>query len=366
MAAGIEPAVLDEALRQIKRAESYSVTPVLTLRHLAHLTGTEFPYLRGIIQRQLDPYSEFSRPKREPGRVRIIASPNPVLMDIQRWLLAHIFENIHPHRASFAYQRGRSAVQCAEAHLGATWLLKFDLHDFFHSISEREVYGVLRAVGYNRLVAFEISRICTRLPQQWARDAWWRYPTIRSYNGNRPGFLPQGAPTSGAVANLVARPLDDRLWEVAENHGLTYTRYADDLTFSALHSLDRTTVTRCVSDITQAVYQSHFQVHRKKTRIVPPGQRKLVLGLLVDGDRLRIPIPTRKRIEGHIRGVATFGLVAHVEHAAFSSLGGFVRHVDGLLRYARGVDRDWSEPLARRWEEILSAEGITALDRQQW
>ncbi|MER7667952.1 reverse transcriptase family protein [Kitasatospora sp. NPDC096128] len=358
--------MLDEALRQIKRSESYSVTAVLTLRHLSHLTGAEYPYLRGIVQRQLDPYTEFSRPKREPGKARLISSPNPVLMDIQRWLLANIFERISPHQASFAYQHGRSAVQCAERHLGATWLLKFDLHDFFHSISEREVYRILQAVGYNRLVAFEISRVCTRLPQQLARATWGRYAAIRSYNGNRPGFLPQGSPTSGAIANLAARTLDDRLWEIAENHGLTYTRYADDLAFSALHRLDRAAVSRCVSDITQAIYQSHFQVHHKKTRILPPGQRKLVLGLLVDGDRLRVPIPTRKRIENHIRGVATFGLAAHVEHAAFSSLGGFVRHVDGLLRYARGVDRDWSAPLAERWEEILSAEGITALDRQQW
>ncbi|MGW5181784.1 reverse transcriptase family protein [Streptomyces cyaneofuscatus] len=309
----------------------------------------------------------FSRPKREPGKVRIIASPSPVLMDIQRWLLSNVFDRVRPHRASYAYQPGRSAVQCARRHLGATWLMKFDLHDFFHCVSERAAYHVLQTVGYNKLISFEIARICTRLPGGEARGFTRnRHPTIDSYPGWAPGFLPQGAPTSGAIANLAAQALDGRLWEVADRYDLVYTRYADDMTFSTLRHLDRATVTRCVAEITKAVHQSHFRVHRKKTRIIPPGARKIVLGLLVDGDRLRMPVPARQRLEAHIRGSSAFGLTAHVEHAHYSSLGGFIRHVDGLLRYAQGVDRTWAGPLAERWEAVLQVEGVTTQDREHW
>jgi RNA-directed DNA polymerase len=358
---------LDEVLAQVRRSEGYSVTPILTLRHLAHLTGAEYLYLRGIVQRQLDPYVEFSRPKREPGKVRIIASPSPVLMDVQRWMLSNIFGNVRPHSASYAYQSGRSAVQCAKRHLGATWLLKFDLHDFFHDIREPSVYRVLRSVGYNRLISFEMARICTRLPHPGSRSFnWYKYPTIGSYSGWAPGFLPQGAPTSGAIANLAAQTLDERLWKVADRYDLVYTRYADDMTFSTARHLHRATVTRCIADITQAVHRSHFRLHRKKTHVVPPGARKVVLGLLVDGDKLRIPVSVRNRLEGHIRGAATFGLPAHVAHAKYVSLDGFVRHVDGLVRYARGVDRAWADPLAERWEAVLSAAGVTEVDRQIW
>ena len=324
-------------------------------------------YLREIVQRQLDPYSEFSRPKREPGKVRTISAPSPVLMDIQRWLLSNIFERIRPHQASFAYQPGRSALQCARRHLGATWVLKFDLHDFFHCINEQDVYRVLRTVGYNNLISFEIARICTRLPNGEKRGhTRYRYPAIGSYAGRAPGFLPQGAPTSGAIANLAARALDERLWEVANRYDLVYTRYADDMTFSTLRHLDRATLTRCVADVTKAVHQSHFKMHRKKTRIVPPGARKVVLGLLVDGDRLRIPVPARRRLEAHIRGAQIFGLNAHIQHHGYSSLGGYVLHVDGLLRYAQGVDRVWAAPLAERWGAVLAAAGVTAQDREHW
>ncbi|MDT0379403.1 reverse transcriptase family protein [Streptomyces sp. DSM 42041] len=358
---------MDEALTQIRRAEGYSVTPILTLRHLAHLTGAEYLYLRRIVQRQLDPYTVFSRPKRTPGKVRTIASPSPVLMDLQRWLLSNVFERVRPHRASYAYQPGRSAVLCAKRHLGATWLLKFDLHDFFHSVDERAVYRVLRTVGYNKLISFEIARVCTRLPGGETRAITrFKYPTIDSYPGWAPGFLPQGAPTSGAIANLAARELDDRLWEVADRYDLAYTRYADDMTFSTLRQLSRVTVNRCIADITKVVHRAHFRVHRKKTRVIPPGARKVVLGLLVDGDRLRMPVPARQRLETHVRGAATFGLTAHVEHARYSSLGGFIRHVDGLLRYAQGVDRSWAGALAERWEAVLKVEGITVLDRERW
>lgn len=357
--------MLDEALAQARRVEGYSLTPVLTLRHLAHLTGAEYYYLREIVQRQRDPYSVFSRPKREPGKVRTIASPNPVLMDIQRWLLTNIFERIQPHRANYAYQRGRSAVQCANRHLGASWLLKFDLHDFFHCVDERDVFHVLNAVGYNSLISFEVARICTRIPDGRPQAETKRsYPVIDSYDGKPFGFLPQGAPTSGAIANLAARALDESLWDIADRYGLVYTRYADDMTFSTLRTMDRPLVTRCVADITKAISQCHFRVHRKKTRVVPPGARKVVLGLLVDGDRLRLPVPARKRLESHIRGAATFGLAAHVNHAGYSSLTGFVRHIEGLLRYAHSVDRIWSSPLAAQWESVLKAGGVAAETRE--
>ncbi|WP_327437518.1 reverse transcriptase family protein [Streptomyces sp. WAC05374] len=364
---GVTSSVIDEALEQMRRVRSQGLTPVLTLGHLAHQTGAPYLYLRRVVQRRQDPYTEFSRPKRERGKSRTIAAPAPVLMDVQRWLLTNVVSPIPAHGASYAYQQGRSAVQCAQLHLGASWLLKFDLHDFFHSVNERTVQSILRAVGYNSLVSFEMARVCTRVPGgiTWPhiRSA---YQAIPGYSAPVLGYLPQGAPASGALANLAARPMDEALSSVADRYRMTYTRYADDMTFSTLRSLDRSTLTRCVSEISAAVSDARFRLHRKKTRVVPPGARKIVLGLLVDGERLRLPRHTRRGLEDHVRGVAKFGIGAHVEHAGYSSLQGFVNHIDGLLAYGHGVDPAWSKPLAAQWEHLMNAAGLTAQERRLW
>jgi RNA-directed DNA polymerase len=103
------------------------------------------------------------------------------------------------------------------------------------------------------------------------------------------GHLPQGAPTSPRIANLVARELDAALMVVAESHGLTYTRYADDLTFSThQHNLNRSAVRDVIGKVCSAIAANGFTPNTAKTTVSPPGTRKIVLGLLVDRDKPRL------------------------------------------------------------------------------
>ena len=123
-----------ERSRQLDRG----LTPVLTLGHLAFLTGASYGYLREIVERRRDPYVEITRPK-STGGVRKLASPEPALMAAQRWVLRHALPTIDLHPATYAYREHRSIVDCAGQHLGATWMVKMDLHDFFGSIGEQRV-----------------------------------------------------------------------------------------------------------------------------------------------------------------------------------------------------------------------------------
>ncbi|TBL43333.1 RNA-directed DNA polymerase [Verrucosispora sp. SN26_14.1] len=372
---GVPDVVVEAALEQIRRVRAVNLTPVLSLKHLAHLTGASYIYLRETVQRKRDPYVEFSRPKRAEGQLRTISAPDPPLMAVQRWILQRIFSRLHPHSASYAYQAGRSARQCAEQHLGARWLLKFDLHSFFHSINERAVFGILAGQGYNRLVSFEIARLCTRyaghvrglnFSKFRATASWPHHFTIPSYSVPWLGFLPQGAPTSGAIANMTALQLDELLSDVADRYGLVYTRYADDLTFSTVGRLARSAARRCVGEVQAATAQAGFQLHQRKTRVVPPGSRKIVLGLLVDSDCVRLPADARSRLETHVRGVARFGLVAHAQHWKYNSLTGLIHRVDGLLAHARDVDPLWVAPLWRSWNDALEAQGFSDVEFRQW
>ncbi|MGX6608609.1 hypothetical protein ACWKSP_41845 [Micromonosporaceae bacterium Da 78-11] len=103
----------------------------------------------------------------------------------------------------------------------------------------------------------------------------------------------------------------------------------------------------------QAITDCGFAVHDKKTRLTPPGARRIVLGLLVDGDRVRLPKKTRTRITTHIHAAEKFGLREHQIARGFTSALGLARHIDGLLAFASDIDPDWTEDLRNRWHRTL-------------
>lgn len=358
IAQGHSPDVVARASAVRSRLLARGVPPILTLKHLAQQTGVSYGYLRDIAERVRDPYVDITRPKRDGG-VRRLSSPEPVLMEVQRWLLDQVLSGISNHPASHAYQRGNSIVKCASKHLGARWLVKFDLHDFFSTIEEQRVYNLLLSLGYTKLMSIEIARICTRLPGS-RTDGYQNfelYRTIPSYVVGHQGVLPQGAPTSGALANAIASPLDEKLQNLAASRGMAYTRYSDDLTFSAGPRFDRGQATALIAHVRNIVQDQRFLLHDKKTRIIPPGARPVVLGLLVDSHSVRLRPEYKRRLTVHIRGVHNHGLENHTNHRGFESIFSFVNHIDGSLAFAAGVERDYARNARIAWEAALAKSG---------
>lgn len=359
MKRGVPHHVLDRAISQMGRSDAHGSGPILSLNHLAHLSGGSHRYLRRIVQRRVDPYTDVVHKKRN-GASRPISIPEPVLMDVQRVILRRALKSLSLHPRSFAYQRGRSIVDCARLHVGARYLLKFDLHDFFGGISEKRVYQVFLGRGYSKLVSLELARLCTRAPV----DAGW-YPresadtrtAISSYLVGKQGRLPQGSPTSGALANAVATPLDHALSDLAESSALVYTRYSDDLVFSGSGPFHRREAASVVQEVAAIVSRNGFTLHGKKSRLIPPGARHVVLGLLVDENEVRLLPEFRRRVEVHIRGVRQFGLAHHVASRKFQSIFSFVDHVHGCLAFAKDVDPVWSAKMRSVWMDALAENG---------
>lgn len=356
LAAGRSPELLELFTRRAYETEQYGITAVLTLKHLAHQTGADHGYLRNIIGRTIDPYTEFLL----QGKRRI-SSPNPPLLAVQKWVLTNILSRVSCHPASFAYERHKSIVKCARRHLGASWLVKLDVHDFFASIDELRICQVFTELGYIPLVSFEMARLCTRQGIGALHRAAWaksvshaQYTVIKKYRTSAGlGFVPQGSPTSGALANLAMRDIDVRIAEAVEGTGIVYTRYADDIVFSTSGSYSRKEASELIRIVDELLGRSGFLRHEKKTRVVPPGARKIVLGLLVDGDRVRIPVDARNRILNDIRGAERFGLHMHAQHRGFSSTIAFGEHLAGMLAYCHDVDPEWTAPLWQRWTKVL-------------
>jgi hypothetical protein len=172
------------------------------------------------------------------GAVRVLEAPKPRLKALQRLLLARVLHGVPPHDAAHGFQPGRSVATFAAPHAGQGVVLRMDLEGFFASVSAGRVYGILRTAGYPEPVAHCLAGVFTTvLPRSaWARvprpadellEAHWRL-------GRRLAVphLPQGAPTSPALANLAAHRLDVRLTALAQSWGGAYTRYADDLALS--------------------------------------------------------------------------------------------------------------------------------------
>ncbi|WP_157220415.1 reverse transcriptase family protein [Flavisphingomonas formosensis] len=312
--------VLDAALAQAGRAEASGAPAILTLMHLAKRMDVSHTFLRSVVgSKEGTHYREFHISKRDGGGRRI-AVPSPELMAVQRWIVREILRDRPVHPASFAYARGSSIYACARQHAGAGWLLKLDIHDFFESISEKSIYRVFREIGYGRLVAFELARLCTRpwvAPPRGTRAARSVANASRRgiefYRRDLTGYLPQGAPTSPMLSNLVFRVLDERLSQLAARNGLIYTRYSDDLTFSGPASgFSRANAAAFIGQVRELLATRRFRLHERKINIVPPGGRKVVLGLLVDRSVPRLSRELRNRLEDHVRSAIPPAMVVRI------------------------------------------------------
>lgn len=277
------------------------------------------------------PYVDFEVPKQRGG-VRIISAPRAPLRAIQRTIYTNILAKVPVHEAAHGFVPGRSTVTNAAPHLGARLLLKTDIRDFFPSIHYWRVRGMFATFGYDERVAGVLASLCTRRP-------------VVDRNGQRvvvwPGLMPQGAPTSPAIANLVCLRLDARLTGLAESIGARYTRYADDLSFSfhdpeAVEQLD---VGRTFWWIDQILQQEGFAEHAGKRQVLRPNRRQLVTGIVVN-EKLTVPRPARRQFRALLHNCRKHGVDSQARGRA-----DFADYLRGYAAYVQMVQPE----LGARW-----------------
>ena len=198
---GYSKKVIQNILSSSFEKESVNLTYIHSLKHLSHITGVHYVFLREIIERRTFPYETYSVRKKDSS-YRKITAPNDELKLIQKWIAKNILINIKPHWRCFSYHKDASILKCAQEHLGAKWLIKLDIKNFFGSIQEGQVYDVFESRGYNPLVSFEMARLCTvesGFDSSRNVDHWVNYKSSRKtfpYSSNDLktfGYLPQGA-----------------------------------------------------------------------------------------------------------------------------------------------------------------------------
>lgn len=359
-------------LAQARRVQVQGRPAILTLKHLAELVNVPYVDLRRVIaRRDKQPYRCFSMRKRRGG-FRLICIPRAQLKQAQTWIAKAVLNRTCPPDSFFAYAPGSSAIAVAERHCCATWLIKIDIQQFFESVSERQVYWAFCELGYEPLISFELARLCTRVhvnKNRRYRNRRWtaaHSTSITEYAAPRGkiGHLPQGAPTSPMLSNLVLKSLDRELEKVSRSRGLVYTRYADDLIFSTAEAtFTRQSAIELVRACNAAMVRFGFRPRTDKTVISPPGARKLVLGLVVDGEKPRLTRQYRNQLEAEIYGIEQFGIIAHTQSRGWSSTVALMAHLDGKLRYANQVQPEFARKLATRLAKAMSDAGEGRADQ---
>ncbi|MEM0945175.1 MAG: reverse transcriptase family protein [Pseudomonadota bacterium] len=260
---------------------------------------------------------------------RLIEAPLPRLKALQRRILAEILTPVPLHPDAFGFRAGRNCLQGAQRHASEEIVITADLEAFFISVPAAPVHGIFRSLGYPTAVARLLTGLCTTAtPQEMARKA---APRLRAHL--RSPHLPQGAPTSPALANLAAFRLDCRLAGLMRRSGGHYSRYADDLAFSGDRRAFFDHAIPFLEILSEIAAEEGFRLNPAKTRLMPQGTRQIVTGVTVN-QHINLPRPEFDRLKAILTNCRRFGPESQnrAGHPAFR------QHLEGRVAWVEQIN----------------------------
>lgn len=271
---------------------------------------------------------------KKSGGYRLLESPKSDLKALQRRILRDMLDNVPPHAAVHGFVRGRSCLTAAHLHAGEQVVVGMDIRDFFPATRADRVHMLFRRIGYPHAVARLLTGLCTtatpvsafaRSPDPSAFD-WEMRRRLASPH------LPQGAPTSPALANLVASTLDARLAGLARTFSASYTRYADDLAFSGDQAFEAS-IDRFVDMIELILMDEGWRVNREKTRIMRRSSAQVVTGIVVN-DHLNVRRCDYDELKATLFNCVRRGPASQNR----SRIADFRAHLDGRIEWVRATN----------------------------
>jgi len=283
---------------------------------------------------------------KKSGTVRLIESPKQLLKKMQRQILAEILDRVPAHAAVHGFVKARSIKTFAAPHAGQGVVLRLDLKDFFPSIRRARIQSVFRTLGYPQTVADLLGGLCTNAApgavfRAMPSDLWAEMRRLYEQT-----HLPQGAPTSPALANICAYRMDCRLAGLALAAGGVYTRYADDLAFSGTSAFERG-VERFATHVAAIAQEEGFAVNHRKTRIMRHGVRQHLAGLVVNR---KINVP---RVEfDHLKATLTNCVRNGPANENRENIPHFRAHLQGRVAFVAMIQPERAVKLRRLFDSI--------------
>ena len=248
-------------------------------------------------------------PKRN-GSLRTIYEPSITLKHIQRQILTNILNNKAISQYAKAYHKGISLKENAIVHLKQNQILKLDIKDFFPSIKFYQVYESCFPIEYfPKEIGMLLTYLCT-------------------YED----FLPQGAPTSSYISNLVLKNFDEELGTWCTNNKINYTRYSDDLTFSG--DFDCTVV---IKKVNQLLKPYNLKLNEAKTKVIKNSRAQIVTGLVVN-QKLQTRKKYRQQIRQEMYYIKKYGLDSHLQKIKVTNKEKYLNSLKGRINYCLQID----------------------------
>lgn len=287
-------------------------------------------------------YIHFTVPKRSGG-LRTLSSPHRRLATAQNWILETILNKLPIESAAHGFIPKRSILTNASAHVGRQLVVNMDLESFFPSITFPRVRSVFHRCGYSSAVATILALLCTECPRKQVQYAGQTY-----FVATGPRGLPQGASTSPALSNQVARRLDKRLQGLATKLNISYTRYADDLTFSGDAEL-KERVGYVMARARHIAEDEGFVVNEKKSRVLRRNAAQEVTGLVVN-DHPSVPRQERRRLRAILHRAKKEGLATQNREGREN----FPSWLQGMIAYVSMSQPELGQKLKRDFELVMN------------
>jgi len=280
--------------------ETFKLPIMVDIHSFSNIIGLNPSLVFVLSQNTTKYYKKHIIPKRD-GSTRLIFEPSYSLKLVQRWLLEEILYNIPVSNYTFGFMKGSSNPLRLNAamHKDNIFIFKMDMKNFFPSIKKDKIYFLFNEVGYNPTMANILANLCTL-----------------------DGMLPQGAVTSPCLANLVCRHLDKRISKYCEKREITYTRYADDLTFSCNSKAHLKSIFPVIKTI---INSEGFELNEKKTRFLTPKVRKTVTGITLSGGELKAPKEMKQKVRAMIHKMIVTG-----DYTKASKVKGYIAYISSI------------------------------------
>ncbi len=340
-------------------ANSWEIPPIANVGELSKFLELPSKFIDWLASNRHSHYRVKLIRKRSNG-VRLLEAPKKRLKMVQHRIATEILNAVPAHASVHGFVRNRSAVSYVQPHVSQSVVLRMDLMDFFATISASRIFGLFRSLGYPYAVTHLLCNLCTAVttmdelagaakmleepPVFYSVQEHAARERLRSLYCQR--HLPQGAPTSPALANLVAYRLDCRLTGLAASADVTYTRYADDLLFSGNDDFGRKVKSFAVQ-VGAIALEEGFDVNFRKTRIMRRSTRQFAAGIVMN-QRTNIQRKEYDRLKAILHNCATRGPAEQNRESRTD----FRMHLLGKINWVRQLNPERGEKLAKVFDEI--------------